>query len=152
MLDMNTPEPFAKLRRVGEVLKNLKPAISSEVQSKVAILFDWNNQFSIPEAMGLRNKQFKEKFDSYREATIPYHRALRACGVEVDIIDPDNLAGIDINQYQLIVAPLTYMISEEAAANLNEYVKNGGNLAATYWCGQVNTTTTVISAGSLARG
>lgn len=127
---------FRETAVVGEALERLRPVLGAEVASRVGILYDWQNTIAIPEAMGLRNAQFRDKSASYRDAMIGFHRALCACGVTVDIVEPDG--DQDWSRYRVLVAPLAYMLSRKACAKLAAFVSGGGHLAGSYWLGQVD--------------
>jgi len=49
-----------------------------------------------------------------------------------DIIDDISLENEDLSRYALIILPNTACLSDQAAARIREYVKNGGNLFATF--------------------
>ena len=44
----------------------------------------------------------------------------------------------DISKYDLVVAPMLYMVRPKVAERINEFVKKGGTFVTTYWSGIVD--------------
>ncbi|MFK9728853.1 beta-galactosidase trimerization domain-containing protein, partial [Escherichia coli] len=55
-------------------------------------------------------------------------------GIAVDVIDAD----VDLTPYQLVIAPMLYMVRDGFAGRAEAFVANGGHLVTTYWTGIVN--------------
>jgi len=60
-------------------------------------------------------------------------------GVAVDFAHPES----DLSGYDLVLAPALYLVGEPAAANLRDYVRDGGHLMVSYFSGIVDATDTV---------
>ncbi len=71
------------------------------------------------------------QFD-YQDHLISYYELLRACGVSIDVISAHEK---DISAYKLIIAPNLFLLNEDIADNLKEYVKKGGILVVTFFSG-----------------
>ena len=52
-------------------------------------------------------------------------------GIPVDFVE----AGESLKEYNLVIAPMLVMATEEEQKNLKEYAKNGGNLVLTFRSG-----------------
>ncbi len=122
---------FGEVKEVGELLAKLTPICGSRVDAKAAILFDWNNRWAIQDMAGL------SKDKKYEETCREQYRTLQEIGIEADVITPS----VDFDQYELIVAPMLYLLREGLADKLKEYVSKGGTLIATYLTGYVNENT-----------
>ncbi|MBQ7826519.1 MAG: beta-galactosidase trimerization domain-containing protein, partial [Clostridia bacterium] len=83
------------------------------------------------DAQGPRNKGL-----SFKHELLRHYTGLKRNGIDVQMICEDS----DISGYKLIVAPMLYMLREDFAQKLREFVKNGGTLVVTYWSGVVNET------------
>lgn len=44
----------------------------------------------------------------------------------------------DLSDYKVVVAPMLYLLQSGTAENLQKFVKNGGQLLATYFTGYVD--------------
>ena len=73
------------------------------------------------------------------DETLPYNDVFRwiydamfNCNVECDILDPDTR---DFSKYSLIVVPYLYSAPDSLLKSLDSYVKNGGNLVASFRTG-----------------
>ncbi len=47
-------------------------------------------------------------------------------------------ADVDLTPYQLVIAPMLYMVRDGFAGRAEAFVANGGHLVTTYWTGIVN--------------
>lgn len=119
---------FREVAQVGARLKKMSELIGINNNAKVAVVFDQANRWAIASAQGPRRDK------QYDETVMEHHAALRALGVDVDIIDSE----MDFDRYSLICAPMLYMIKPGVAERLEKFVRNGGRLAVTYWTGLVN--------------
>ncbi|MGI6563864.1 MAG: beta-galactosidase trimerization domain-containing protein [Clostridia bacterium] len=58
--------------------------------------------------------------------------ALQRNHVQFDVIDEQTLISDDINKYEMILFPVCACMSDEVVEKVKAYVKNGGNIFATY--------------------
>ena len=63
-----------------------------------------------------------------------YYKQFYKRNIPTDIISVDD----DFSQYDLVVAPVLYMIKSGLAEKIDQYVKKGGNFVASYLSGIVN--------------
>jgi len=120
---------FKDVTEVGNTLSKLDEILGTSVNPDVAIIFDWENWWAIDDAQGPRNCGIK-----YKETVIEQYKSFWKKGVPVDVINMD----CDFSKYKLVVAPMLYMVRPQVSERLENFVKNGGTLVATYWSGIVN--------------
>ncbi|HBF36614.1 MAG TPA: beta-galactosidase [Firmicutes bacterium] len=112
----------AELNRLGDKI------LDSKCDSKVAIMMDFDNwnavELSSGPSIALKYLPQIEK----------YYRALSTFNISVDIVRPD----WDISKYNLVIAPVLYMIKPNVAGNIEQFVKNGGIFLTTFFSGIVN--------------
>ncbi len=101
------------------------------VPARVAIIFDWENRWAI-EGAGLPQNQHKD----YVETVISHYEPFWRRGISVDIIDGE----APLQNYDLVVAPMLYMLRGDQADRLTRFVQAGGTLVGTYLTGLVDGT------------
>jgi beta-galactosidase len=113
---------------LGKHLKALGELAGSRVQADVAILFDWNAWWAV-------------ELDSHPSTDVryltmvrDYYEALWNQGVTIDFARP----GDDLSAYKLVVVPALYLVTDEAAATIANYVRAGGRLLCTFFSGVVD--------------
>lgn len=87
------------------------------VDAPVALLCDYENWWA------LDIQPHAPDFD-YWEHLRTYYGALRARGVQVDVVHPST----DLKEYEAVVAPALHLVDTEIAARLESYVREGGEL------------------------
>lgn len=116
---------------LGYKLDKLAEIAGSCVDAKVALVFDTPNRWAINDSQGPRNKGM-----DYLPLCLDYYRAFFKRGIAIDIIDET----CDLSKYQLVVAPMTYMMRDGYADRVRDFVADGGTYISTYWSGVVNET------------
>ncbi len=120
---------FKESAKLGEELGILSDQIiDSRTHAKVAIVFDWENRWAIHLSSGPSValdyvKEVHKYYDAFYQKNIP-----------VDIIGVEE----DLSQYQVVIAPVLYMIKAGHADRLKHFVKNGGTFVTTFFSGIVN--------------
>ncbi|MCL2665706.1 MAG: beta-galactosidase trimerization domain-containing protein, partial [Defluviitaleaceae bacterium] len=110
---------FREVAKLGSELEKFGQAyIGAKNNADVGIIFDWENYWALEYASGphVDLKYVDQIHKGYRyfyEKNIP-----------INMIS----VGADFNEYKLIIAPLLYMLENETAARLEEFVENGGVL------------------------
>ena len=125
----NNTRTFHEVAEVGSTLKKLKAVAGSETRNDVALLYDWNVRWALDDAWMLHRGNQK-----YAETVRSFHTALSALGYGVDIVDET----CDLDGYQVLVAPMAYMMREGFGEKLKAFVSGGGTLVTTYVSGWVN--------------
>jgi beta-galactosidase len=104
----------------------------------VAILWD-------VESFWAQDLEWRPSSDlNHRERIEAYYTALWQAGVSVDFAHPE----ADLSGYGLVLAPALYLVGDKAAANLTEYVRDGGNLLVSYFSGIVDANDSVPAGAS----
>lgn len=96
--------------------------------AKVGVIHDWDVK------LGVEIPCTVQKNIDYSAEVKHYYRYFHENNIPVDVISLDQ----DFSRYALIVAPMLYMVREEYARNLVEFVRGGGVLVLTYYSGYVN--------------
>lgn len=121
---------FREVAEVGEAMRKLAPVAGTLVKAKAALLFDWDNRFAIKDV-----KALADETKNYDDTCIGIWKQFMKLGVEMDIVGSDE----DLSQYDLVAAPMLYMLQPGTAENLKRFVERGGQLLATYFTGYVDT-------------
>lgn len=120
---------FKETAKLGEELEKLAEIAGTEISSRVAVVFDWENALATKYYCGYNNIHRE-----YAEICQGYHRAVRKMGIPCDVIAMDD----DFSKYDLVIAPFLYMLKDNTGKRIEEYVKNGGNFVLTCLSGIVN--------------
>lgn len=114
-----TPVPlYAEVQQLGREFAKAGAALAgTSVKSEVAILHSYDSRWAI---------QWQKHNSDYNPVAeiLSYYRPLRAISQSLDIIPPT----ASLTHYKLVVAPGLNVLSEAAARNLSDYVKQGGHL------------------------
>ncbi len=129
---------FRESARLGAEQQKLGDKIlDARVQARVGIVFDWENWWAIENSSG-------PTIDlKYVDEVYKYYRALYDQNIPVDMIGVDT----DLSKYDIVIAPVLYMVKPGYAAKLEEFVKNGGTFLTTFFSGIVNETDLVTLGG-----
>ncbi|PLV61322.1 beta-galactosidase [Erwinia sp. B116] len=125
-LDTRTGREVSEL---GRMLAAMSPVQGSRVAAKVAIIFDWESRWAMDNAQGPRNLGLH-----YERTVNEHYRTFWEQGVAVDIINAD----VDLTPYQLVIAPMLYMVRDGFAGRVERHLRDGGHFVASYWSGIVN--------------
>jgi len=120
---------FRDVCAVGERLAGLSEVKGAVTESRVALIYDWDNLRALEEQKSLHKKE--KPFD---EIVLEHYEALLKNYVSVDIID----SGADYAKYDLVIAPMLYMMCGETVGKIRDFVENGGTFVATFYSGLVN--------------
>lgn len=121
---------------LGAALSQVPDVVGSRLESKVALLLNWENIWALD---GPGKPVALDGFEIAREFYAPFWNRQ----VTVDVVHPDRPLG----DYSLVVAPALYLLTEHQALALKRYVLNGGTLVCTYFSGVVNDCDHVVSGG-----
>jgi len=120
---------FREVAEVGELLQKIKPAAGTIVKSRAALLFDWDNRWAIWDVKALAQETKK-----YEDTCIDIWKEFLKLGVDMDVVGSDE----DLSRYDVVVAPMLYLLQPGTAENLKAFVERGGQLLATYFTGYVD--------------
>ena len=122
---------FEEVTRVGESLELLKELAGTQVDAKIAVLFDWENRWAMEDAQGPRNEGLY-----YKETVEKSYYAFRKLGLDVDVIDMEQ----DLEPYTIVAIPMLYMLRADFEKRLRIFIEHGGIAIMTYWSGIVDDT------------
>jgi beta-galactosidase len=136
---------FRDVQEVSTILEKLAasaPALmeSSRQKAQVAVIYDYQNGWALHNAALPRNQE-----KNYQEECIRHYGALWSLGIPCDVID---CLHTSFDQYKLILMPMLYMLREESAEKIRDFVRRGGVGVATYLTGLVNGTDLCYLGGS----
>jgi beta-galactosidase len=114
--------------QLGGELAQLDSVLGTQVQADVALLFDWESWWALevpgkPSPNLLLPDQIKR-----------WYRAFWEQNIAVDFAHPE----ADLARYRLVVAPNLYLLTDDAAANLERFVQGGGTAAISFFSGIVD--------------
>jgi beta-galactosidase len=120
---------FGEVAALGGELKALGDGIlGTRLPARVALVFSWPNWWNVEYTPGPSSSL------RYVDEVQRYYRPLWDRNVAVDVVPPDR----DLSGYELVIAPLLNMVSEEQGAAIERYVENGGTFVTTFFSGVVD--------------
>jgi beta-galactosidase len=122
---------FREVAALGERLKGLDGIIGAPSPAKTALIYDWNVRWALEDAKG-----FLQAKTGYEDTVVEHYRAFWRRGIPVDVIDSTR----SLDKYDVVAAPMLYMLREGAAARIEAFVQRGGVFIATYLSGYVDST------------
>ena len=122
---------FKDVSKVGEELKKISEITGSHTENEVAILFDYENIWSLNIAQAYRNKDVNKGFN---DVLLKNYGALWQLNIGCDFV----FEGDDFSKYKVIIAPMLFMLKSNVKEQIEEYVKNGGIFIATFITGVVD--------------
>ena len=111
---------WREVTALGADLAALPPLPAGARDARVALVFDWQNWWAIS------NPGHPTVLD-YPALVQGWYSALHRQHVQVDIVQP----GSDLSGYRVVIAPQQYLLTADDAANLLNFVENGGHLLVT---------------------
>ncbi len=136
-LGRNDTRVFQDVKALGATLNQLTPVVGSTVKANAALVFDWPSRWAIGDMAAMSRDRGYEAF-CYEQ-----YEAFTRNDVELDVVSPQS----DWDGYQLLVLPMLYLLKEEFAQRLKEFIRRGGYVAATFLTGYVNEHTLCYTGG-----
>lgn len=120
---------FREVTALGSELDRLgDQTLGARCDAKAAIVFDWDNWWGISYSAG------PSVYLDYCKEVERYYKALFDLHIPVDMIGVED----DLSQYDLVIAPVLYMVKSGFDEKLRTYVKNGGRFLTTFFSGYVD--------------
>lgn len=120
---------FREMSELGKELSLLgEEILGTRIKSDVAIMFDWDNWWSIEYSAG------PSCLLKYRDEIQNYYTALFEQNVATDIISCEE----DLSQYRVVIAPILYMVKPGVDEKIRQFVANGGVFITTFFSGYVD--------------
>ena len=119
---------FREVTQLGKELEKIGSRVmGSENHAKVGIIFDWENYWALEYTSG-PNRDLR-----YVDQIEQMYNYFYNKNIAVDMIPID----ADFSKYDLVAAPVLYMVKDGVAESLEAYVQAGGTLITTYMSGIV---------------
>lgn len=120
---------FREVAQLGHELAAFEDTfLGADNPSKVGIIFDWDNYWGLEYTSG-PNQDL-----AYVDQIHQYYQYFYQRNIPVDMISVD----ADFSQYELVVAPVLYMVKEGLQGRLENYVQQGGHLVTGFMSGIVD--------------
>ena len=120
---------FRDVTETGKAIEKLSAAVGTTCNSKVAVIYDWENRWATDAFCGFNNEH-----RNYLGECMRWYAPFRKRGISTDVIPMD----ADFTKYDLVIAPFLYMLKNGTKERIEKYVANGGNFVATYLTGIVD--------------
>lgn len=118
---------FRETTQLGKELEKLGDRfVGARSHNQVGLLFDWNNWWALELSSG------PSKDMNYLQTVTKYYKALQSSCIGVDIVGMETE---DYSGYQVLVAPMLYMLKPGLADKLKAFVAGGGILIGTTMSG-----------------
>ncbi|NLT74624.1 MAG: beta-galactosidase [Chloroflexi bacterium] len=120
---------FQEVASLGAELESLGEAlVDTRQNARCAVLFDWENWWGIDYSV-------RPSCDlDYVASCKKYYRALWSANIATDVVSPDSA----LESYDIVIAPMLYMLRPGVAERLTEYVRQGGTLVVGHFSGIVD--------------
>lgn len=129
---------FREVSQLGKELKALGDrTLGAENQAQVGILFDWDDYWALEYTSGPSADL------AYVEHIHQFYQYFYDRNIAVDMIPWDG----KFSKYQVIAAPVLYMVKDGMKEALEEFVRKGGILVTTYMSGIVGGSDNVYLGG-----
>lgn len=129
---------FREISKLGEELERIgNSIIGAEKEAKVGIIFDWDNYWALEYTSG-PNIDLK-----YVEQIHHYYGYFYNKNISVDMIPID----AELGKYDLVAAPVLYMVKEGMQKSIEKYVAAGGTFVTGFMSGIVNESDNVYLGG-----
>ncbi len=129
---------FRECAELGKELQALGGAfLEARGDARIGIVFDWENWWAVEYSSG-PTKDLK-----YVDEVHKYYRALYDQNIPADIIG----IATDLTKYDIVIAPVLYMVKPGYANRLEEFVRQGGTFLTTFFSGIVNESDLVTLGG-----
>ncbi|WP_088104041.1 beta-galactosidase [Halalkalibacter urbisdiaboli] len=120
---------FKEVANLGEELVDLTDTLlQSTIRAKAAIVFDWENWWALEYSSG-PNESLR-----YLDQIHKYYAALYKQNIQVDMIGVE----ASLDSYDIVIAPVLYMVKPGYAKRIETFVANGGTFLTTFLSGIVD--------------
>lgn len=120
---------FRECVELGSELQKLSDSLlDTRIKARVAIVFDWENRWAIELSSGPTVAL------NYVDEVHKYYDALFQQNIQADLIGTDT----DLSDYDIVIAPVLYMVKRGYAKRVEDFVRSGGTFLTTFFSGIVN--------------
>jgi beta-galactosidase len=126
--DRSKSPAFDEIQQTVKELKALGPEIlHSQYVAETALLFDYDCSWAVKIQPGHYALKYVDQVISWYGSISPSHSGM-------DVIGP----GDDLEKYKIVFAPVVYVLSEEQAGRIRNFVQNGGVFVTNFRLGVKN--------------
>lgn len=126
---------FQDVADFGRSLRDLQGLAGAYTQAEVALVFDWESWWAMNLSAGPDPVNApKDDPKGYVATCMDWYRPLWRRGVAVDVVP----AGAPLDRYRMVIAPMLFLVDDDAARRLTAFAKAGGCVVATYLAGTVD--------------
>ncbi|RUS48016.1 beta-galactosidase [Cohnella sp. AR92] len=111
-----------ELQLLGDRLLDSRP------NARVALVYDWENRWATDLTSGPTVAL------KYQDEVHKYYDALFKLGIQADMIGVET----DLSGYDIVIAPVLYMVKQGYAKKVESFVEAGGTFVTTFFSGIVN--------------
>lgn len=120
---------FREVAELGRELEQLGDTLlDARTEAKIGIVYDWENRWAIELSSGPTVAL------NYVNEVHKYYDTLFQMHVESDMVSVEE----DFSKYEILIAPVMYMVKPGFAKKVEEFVANGGTFVTTFFSGIVN--------------
>ena len=119
---------WREVSRLGSELGRLDELLGARGEAETAILLDWESWW----ALELDSKPSTAV--RMLEGLYSFYKPLYEANVPVDFAHP----GSDLSSYRLVIAPNLYLVTDDSAENIRQFVAGGGTLLMSFFSGIVD--------------
>ncbi|MFB5663372.1 beta-galactosidase [Alteribacillus sp. HJP-4] len=129
---------FRETAELGKELESMSgELIDARSNARVAIVYDWENRWAVELSSG------PSAALDYVAEVHKYYEALFHHNIQADMIGVDQ----DLTGYDIVIAPVLYMIKGNYADKLKKFTEMGGTFITTYFSGIVDEHDLVVTGG-----
>lgn len=129
---------FREAAELGRELEQLGDTLlDARTEASVGIVYDWENRWAIELSSGPTVAM------NYANEVHKYYDALFQLHVESDMVSVEE----DFSKYEILIAPVMYMVKPGFAQKVEAFVANGGTFITTFFSGIVNENDLVTTGG-----
>jgi len=122
---------FRDVVQVSRNLEGLDDVVGTTKPARVALLYDYQNRWAIHDLKGALQEN-----TGYRNTVIAHYGAFWRRGIPVAVIDETT----PLDGFDLVIAPMAYMLRGDFAKRVEDYTASGGTFVATYMTGYADAT------------
>lgn len=120
---------FRECAELGQELSQLSDKIlDARTEARVAIIYDWENRWATDLSSGPTVAL------DYVNEVHKYYDALFKLNIEADMVSVEE----NLSKYDIVIAPVMYMVKPGFAQRVEQFVSNGGTFVTTFFSGIVN--------------
>ncbi|MGM8138613.1 beta-galactosidase [Enterococcus italicus] len=119
---------FREVAQLGEELTQLSEIIGTKNVAKVGLVFDWDTYWALEYTSGPNQDLY------YVDQIHHYYRYFYERNIAVEMVAPTD----DFSEFELVVAPVCYMVKEGVKEAIEQFVQAGGTFVTTFMSGIVD--------------